>query len=93
MSSSTPGKLYLDVAEGIASSIRSGVLARGERVPSVREMAQQRGVSVSTVTQAYRWLEDARLIEARPRSGYFVSAGRRRCPSPTPRRRRSARCR
>lgn len=68
------GKLYLEVAEGIAGSIRSGVLARGERVPSVRDMARQRGVSVSTVTQAYRWLEDARLIEARPRSGYFVAA-------------------
>lgn len=65
--------LYLQVAEAIARSIRSGALQRGERVPSVRRMAAQRSVSPATVTQAYRWLEDARLIEARPRSGYFVS--------------------
>jgi len=30
-------------------------------------------VSSGTVLQAYRMLEDSRLIEARPRSGYFVS--------------------
>lgn len=77
-----PGKLYLDVAEGIAGSIRSGALARGDRVPSVREMARQRGVSMATVTQAYRWLEDARLIEARPRSGYFVAARPAALPEP-----------
>lgn len=76
------GKLYLEVAEGIAQSIRSGVMARGERVPSVREMARQRGVSMSTVMQAYRTLEDARLIEARPRSGYFVAARPAALPEP-----------
>ena len=79
---STAGTLYLDVAEGIARSIRSGVLARGERIPSVRTLAQQQGVSVSTAIQAYRALEDARLIEARPRSGYFVAA--RPAPLPEP---------
>ena len=76
------GKLYLQVAESIASSIRSGVLARGERVPSVRELARQQGVSMSTVMLAYRSLEDARLIEARPRSGYFVAARPAALPEP-----------
>ncbi len=76
------GKLYLEVAEGIARSIRSGVLPRGERIPSVRALATQQGVSVSTAIQAYRALEDARLIEARPRSGYFVAA--RPAPLPEP---------
>jgi DNA-binding transcriptional regulator YhcF (GntR family) len=70
----TDGMLYLQVAEAIARSIRSGALRRGERVPSVRALARQRGVSPATVMQAYRSLEDARLIEARPRSGYFVAA-------------------
>jgi len=79
----TTDALYLQIAESIAAPIRSGTLARGERVPSVRELARQRSVSHATVVQAYRTLEDARLIEARPRSGYFV-AGRalRRLPEP-----------
>lgn len=76
------GLLYLQIGEALARSIRSGVLRRGERVPSVRQMAAQRGVSMATVTQAYRWLEDARLIEARPRSGYFVCNRPRSLPEP-----------
>ncbi|NML17646.1 aminotransferase-like domain-containing protein [Azohydromonas caseinilytica] len=82
-----PDTLYLHLADQLAGSIRAGTLARGERLASVRELARQRGVSVSTVVQAYRTLEDARLIEARPRSGYFVAgrAGRRPAePDTTP---------
>ena len=76
------GLLYLDIAESIASPIRTGTLRRGERIPSVREMADSRGVAMGTVLQAYRVLEDARLIEARPRSGYFVAARPQSLPEP-----------
>ena len=74
--------LYLRIAEAIAGPIRAGTLARGERIPSVRTLARQQGVSQATVVQAYRTLEDARLIEARPRSGYFVAARPARLPEP-----------
>lgn len=76
----SPDTLYLRIAEQVAQSIRAGLLARGERVASVRELARQQGVSMATVVQAYRTLEDARLIEARPRSGYFVAARPARRP-------------
>lgn len=76
MSTAPDDALYLQIADHIARSIRAGTLARGERIPSVRELARQQGVSMSTVLQAYRLLEDQRLVEARPRSGYFVSAVR-----------------
>ena len=66
--------LYLQIAESIATPIRAGTLTRGERIPSVRELARRHRVSLGTVMQAYRMLEDSRLIEARPRSGYFVAA-------------------
>jgi DNA-binding transcriptional MocR family regulator len=79
----TEDTLYLRLADQLAASIRAGTLARGERIASVRELARQQGVSMSTVVQAYRTLEDARLIEARPRSGYFVAArSPRRPPEP-----------
>lgn len=74
--------IYRQLCERIAALIHSGALHRGDRLPSVRHMAQQQGVSLSTVLQAYRELEAQRLIEARPRSGYFVSA-----MPPPPRRR------
>jgi DNA-binding transcriptional MocR family regulator len=74
--------LYPQIAESIATPIRAGTLARGERVPSVRELARQHRVSPGTVLQAYRMLEDSGLIEARPRSGYFVAVRPVRLPEP-----------
>jgi len=76
--------LYLQIAEAMARQIRTGTLPRGERIPSVRLLASQHGVSQSTVVQAYRTLEDAHLIEARPRSGYFVAARPPQLPEPEP---------
>lgn len=76
------GMLYLQIAESIAVPIRAGTLARGERIPSVRELARHHSVSLGTVVQAYRMLEDSRLIVAKPRSGYFVAARPPRPPEP-----------
>ncbi|MBD9481788.1 PLP-dependent aminotransferase family protein [Pseudomonas sp. PDM14] len=65
-------KRYEKFADQIADLIRSGVLAPGEKVPSVRHASRTYGVSPSTVFQAYYLLEDRGLISARARSGYFV---------------------
>lgn len=65
-------KRYEKFADQIAELIRAGVLAPGEKVPSVRHASRTYGVSPSTVFQAYYLLEDRGLIQARARSGYFV---------------------
>ena len=70
-------KLYEAFAEEIAQSIRSGVMKRGDRLPSVRQASVSRGVSPSTVFEAYYLLEARGLIRARERSGYYVTAGAR----------------
>ena len=72
--SPAPELLYIAVAEQLAQLIEHGTLRPGDRIPSVRKMSRQRRVSISTVLQAYRLLEDQGLIEARPQSGYFVRA-------------------
>jgi DNA-binding transcriptional MocR family regulator len=64
--------LYRQLAEHIQSLVRAGTLRAGERVPSVRRLSQQQGVSVSTVLQAYQRLEAIGVIEARPQSGFYV---------------------
>ncbi len=66
--------LYQQLADTVQQLIERGTLRPGHRVPSVRRMALQRGVSVSTVIQAYTVLENRGLIEARPQSGYYVRA-------------------
>lgn len=69
-------RLYDRVATSICELIDCGTLRPGERVPSVRKFSTQQQVSIATVTQAYRLLEDRGLIEARPQSGYYVRARR-----------------
>jgi DNA-binding transcriptional MocR family regulator len=64
--------LYLKVARQIEGHIRKGTLRVGDRVPSIRGLKRQRGVSVSTVLQAYWWLENEGWIEPRPQSGFYV---------------------
>jgi DNA-binding transcriptional MocR family regulator len=76
--------LYEEVAERIARLIDAGTLKPGERVPSVRKLNVQMGVSISTVLQSYLLLEDKGLIEARPQSGYYVRLRPRELP-PEPR--------
>lgn len=68
--------LYEKLAGEVAGMIAAGVLAHGDRLPSVRRLAQERRLSVSTVVQALRQLEDRGLVEARPQSGYYVRSPR-----------------
>ncbi|MEL7035172.1 MAG: PLP-dependent aminotransferase family protein [Cyanobacteria bacterium J06592_8] len=64
--------LYEQVADRVQSLIEKGTLQPGDRIPSVRRMHKQMNVSISTVLEAYRLLEDRGFIGARPQSGYFV---------------------
>lgn len=65
---------YEAFAEELAGRIRAGLLKPGDRLPSVRELRVQRGLSASTVFSAYYLLEMRGLVEARERSGYYVGA-------------------
>lgn len=74
---------YERLAGALADQVRRGTLAPGERIPSVREMSGRHGVSVTTVLQAYRKLEALHLVEARPKSGFYVLPERaHRVPPP-----------
>lgn len=66
--------LYEKIAEDFASLIRAGTLRPGDRLPSVRQLRRQKGVSLATVLQAYSLLEDRDYVRAKPQSGYYVKA-------------------
>ncbi len=68
--------LYVNLAEMLGSRIEKGFYRPGDRLPSVRALSVEHGVSLSTVQQAYRVLEDSGLATPKPKSGYFVSASR-----------------
>jgi DNA-binding transcriptional MocR family regulator len=67
-------KLYHVVTQELERMIRGGSLGAGDKLPSVRMLSHARGVSASTVLRAYSMLELAGLIQAAPRSGYYVTA-------------------
>jgi DNA-binding transcriptional MocR family regulator len=64
--------LYQQIAKNIELKINSEVLRIGDKLPSVREICREQGVSMSTVLEAYYLLEGKGLIESKPKSGYFV---------------------
>jgi DNA-binding transcriptional MocR family regulator len=66
---------YEVLANTMAAEIRSGSLAVGARMPSLRQVIAQHGVSQSTVFRAYYLLEEWGLIRAQERSGYYVAPG------------------
>jgi DNA-binding transcriptional MocR family regulator len=64
--------LYERIAIVIEQQILKGIIKVGEKIPSLRTICREYGVSQSTALQAYYSLESKSLIEARPQSGYFV---------------------
>ena len=57
----------------LRQTLASGALRPGDRMISARKLADREQVSLPTALEALRCLEADGLIEARPRSGYFVS--------------------
>jgi DNA-binding transcriptional MocR family regulator len=68
--------IYEQLAGLLDEMIQSRSLRAGDRMPSVRMFSVQQRVSVPTALKAYVTLETRGLIEARPKSGFYVRARR-----------------
>lgn len=76
----TEDHLYLQVADGIEKMIAEEILRIGDKLPSVRVLSEEYGISMGTAFQAYYHLEGKGLVESRPKSGYYVRFNHRRFP-------------
>ena len=67
----------LTKTESLMQSLRDRIVARslgpGDRMPSIRQLAGQAGVSPSTVVEAYDRLAAEGVIRARRGAGFFVT--------------------
>lgn len=63
---------YAFAANYILDLVGRGIVKPGGRLPSIRKLARQLGVSPITVQHAYELLAAQRAIVSKPRSGYFV---------------------
>ena len=66
--------IYLQIIEQIKRSVALGVLAPGEQLPTVKQLALDLTVNPNTVARAYRDLERDSVIETAPGRGSFVRA-------------------
>jgi DNA-binding transcriptional MocR family regulator len=70
--------LYMQVADGLEKMIAEDILKIGDKLPSVRLLSDEYGISMGTAFQAYYHLEGKGLIESRPKSGYYVRFNHKR---------------
>ncbi|MFC4012799.1 TetR/AcrR family transcriptional regulator C-terminal domain-containing protein [Nonomuraea purpurea] len=76
MQSSThrPDPPYRRIVAEFRARILAGELRPGDRMPSIRQIAQRRGVAVATATKVIAALRDEGLVEAKVGAGTVVSA-------------------
>ena len=68
--------LYQQLYQAIREAIESGALASGTRMPSIRRLPEELGVSRTTVEAAYQQLCVEGYLKSRPQRGYFVASAR-----------------
>lgn len=73
ISNSSGKPIYEQISSQIRAQILSGTLEAGERLPSIRALADGLGVSVITTKRAYSDLEAEGLVETVQGKGCFVS--------------------
>jgi GntR family transcriptional regulator len=66
--------IYRQIIEQIRRSVAAGLLAPGDQLPSVRDLASQLLVNPNTVARVYRDLERDGLLETRRGQGTYIAA-------------------
>ena len=64
---------YLQVVHQVRQALRLGLLLEGDQLPTVKEVVARLAINPNTVLKAYRELEHAGLVAARPGIGTFVT--------------------
>lgn len=70
---STDKPIYQQLIERITGDIIRGVLAPGEKLPSVREYAVKVGVNANTMQRVFKELEQMEVTETKRGQGSFVT--------------------
>lgn len=76
------GHPYQLVAAALSDQIRRGDLTTNERLPSLRSLANQHGVTVATIQRAMQQLVSENLVRSVPNLGYYVLAVDEAAPPP-----------
>jgi DNA-binding transcriptional regulator YhcF (GntR family) len=64
---------YEQIRTQVVDHVARGTWQPGDRLPTVRRLAEELGVATNTVARAYRELEQGGVVETRGRAGTFVT--------------------
>jgi GntR family transcriptional regulator len=64
---------YLQIVQQVRRALRLGLLREGDQLPTVKDVVARLAINPNTVLKAYRELEHAGLVGARPGVGTFVT--------------------
>jgi GntR family transcriptional regulator len=64
---------YLQIVHQVRQALRLGLLSEGDQLPTVKEVVARLAINPNTVLKAYKELEHAGLVAARPGVGTFVT--------------------
>ena len=64
---------YQQLVQQVRRALRLGLLETGDQLPTVKDVVGQLAINPNTVLKAYRELEHAGLVSARPGLGTFVT--------------------
>lgn len=67
--------IYEQIKTQIIALINSGVLAPGDKLPSLRALASDLSLNFNTIKKVFALLEADGVIESRQGAGFFVTAG------------------
>ncbi|MEE8806982.1 MAG: GntR family transcriptional regulator [Lactimicrobium sp.] len=65
--------IYEQIQNQILRFIQAGVLSPGDKLPSVRQLAQDNGINPNTVAKAYSELEKTGCVYNAPKKGVYVA--------------------
>ena len=64
---------YRQIVDQVRRALRLGLLEAGDQLPTVKDVVSQLAINPNTVLKAYKELEYAGLVSARPGVGTFVT--------------------
>lgn len=65
--------IYIQIQNQIQKFVHAGILKTGDKLPSVRQLAQDNGINPNTVARAYAQLEQNGIVHNIPKKGVYVA--------------------
>ena len=75
--------VYRQIINAVTSAVANGEVAKGDSLPTIRNLAENLKINPNTVAKAYRELELTGVVTSAGRNGTVVTGHRESVPQPS----------